>query len=658
MAPGADKVIFFDPPGAIGLIDKGAVVQLRLNETATEIRPKDDAGSLGDLDVDASGTGSLAMPQLVSAVLGRGRLFSPVLLTGIGAKDLDSGASLLTRDATIQVVLGWNAAEQSNAGAPGTIVCRGLGSPSAEYISYGLRLAVVDAPSFTASVRWFWQDTAGVARTQTGADVTILPGQFTMLTATRRWVSPTEVLLRYYVGDQLIGEVTSVDGSIGGGTTGTLLVGSRLLPPVVDLDIYAGIIDELMVIGRELTHEEIEATWLRITRYQPLGYQLIRELIDPGFPAPDRPESDVQKDLRMLGFVLGMVASGAENIRNNFLPGRAYGDVLAKWVEALHVTPKPPFDVDTQRARALARLRQKNGISIEGLEEALVSLVDCDVDDLEFIAYDNTVRDSFDSAVDPILWDMSPTGCAALNSGHARMAPGAGDYSLTNSLHTWLTMARTVSQPVLASELSGIPQGGEQAIGKIVFTTPQNNVEVGVWVGDRAANNYLLIGLKQDGVFRVVTEGFISGVSQGLVIQETLGGNPAAIWLRLQQLPDTGEWSPQHSVTSGTTGFSVGAAIPHPARVHWAGFYLRGVAGAGPVVDFDDFVLWTPSGTRPFNAYVLRDAGLGGAPDLEGAHSVIRAIKHGFTHATIITSRALLCDDLESMCDRGPMGAL
>jgi hypothetical protein len=91
--------------------------------------------------------------------------------------------------------------------------------------------------------------------------------------------------------------------------------------------------------------------------------------------------------------------------------------------------------------------------------------------------------------------------------------------------------------------------------------------------------------------------------------------------------------------------------------VHWAGCYVRGEPASALVANFDDFVLWTPNGTRPFNAYVYRDPGLGGQPDLEGAHSVLQAIRHAFTHATVITSLALLSADPESLVARGPMGA-
>lgn len=656
MAAGADKLISFSPAGGLGLVDPSAVMLIRFDELETATRPQDETGVCQDFDVGVTPVATV-MPTKVAAVLGRGRLFNGATMA-LTARDLVPGATLLTRDASIQVVLTWDVAGQNAAGTPGTIISRGLGGSSAERVCYGLRVDVVNAATFTGLVRWYWQDVAGVEKLQTGAQVVITPGQYTMLTATRRWVSPTQVELAYYVGDQLLGAVTSVDGSIGGGTTGALQLGCRTSGGVNGA-FLAGTLDELMLLDRELCAEEVTATWRRITLYQPLGVQLLRDLIDPDFPISDEPGSDAQLDLRMQGHTLGFAGAQIENLRDNFLPQHAYGSTLEQWEEAVAVTPKPgpAGSIGERRGRVLSRLRQKRGVSIPGLKDALRDLVDCDVEDLEFIAYGNTITDDF-TTLDPVLWDMSPTGCAAANAGKARFAPGAGDYTLSNSLRNWLSIARPVSQPVGVDEVDGIPQGGEHVMSKLVFTTPQNNVEVGVWVGNKATNDYLLLGLKQDGVFKVVSESILHGVSQGLVVQQALGANPAAIWFHLRQDIDAGGWVPAWSVTSATAGFTVGGAINHPGGIHWAGLYLRGQAGAGPVADFDDYVLWTPSGTRPFNAYVFRDPGLGGSPDLEAARSVIQAIKHAFTHATIITSRALLCDSLSSGCDRGPMGAL
>lgn len=656
MAPGADKLIDYRvrgrAPGGLGLVDRSAKLLIRFDELDTATRPQDETGVCEDFDIISTPVATV-MPIKAISALGRGRTFNAATM-GLGARDLDPGATLLTRDATVQVIMSWDAAAQNAAGIPGTIISRGVGGSSAEFVSYGLRLDVADAPTFTALIRWYWQDVAGVVKLQTGAQVCLPPGQYTMLTATRRWVSPTHVELAYYVGDALLATVTSVDGSIGGGTTGLVQLGCRTIAGVNGA-FLAGTLDELMVLDRELCAEEIEATWLRLTRYQPLATQLFRDQFDPDFPMAGEPDADQQLDIRMTGHALGLAASNVENLRANFLPQRAYGSTLEQWEEATAVTPKPGAtgSIEERRARVLARLRQKQGVSIPGLEQALGDLVDCDVGDLEFIAYSPLVSDDF-ASLDPVLWDMTPTGCASAVSGKARFAPGAGTYLLDDSHRDWKTIARPISQPSIPGAF-----GGEHVVSKLVISTPQNNFEAGVWFGDKSHNNYILLGLRQDGVFRIVTERFVAGASQGLTVLATPGANPAATWLHLYEHA-AGLWTAAWSFTAEIGPFASSAPLAHPTLVHWGGFYIRSIAavGAGPVADFDDLRLWMPNGTRSFNAYVFRDPGLGGTPDLAAAQSVIRAIKHAFTHAAIITSRAVLSADPGSPCDSGPMGAL
>lgn len=660
MAFGADKVISFSPPGAIGLTDPSPIILLRFDEELDEEFPRDAAGNLEDLSPaggDAQVLAQLVMPVVTFGACGRARLFDPAVnWTGLGSRDRVSGSTLLTRDISIQVVLSWDAEQQDLGGAigPGNIISRGvdyLGPPDpAQFVSWGLQIDVVNAATFTGQLRWIWQDVAGVVKLQTGAQFTIMPTQFTMLTATRRWISPTEVLMRYYIGDLLIGEVTSVDGSIGGGTTGTTQIGTRGVGAVNER-FFAGVIDEIMVLGRELTLEEIEATWLRITRYQPLGYQLLREMHDQGFPLPSDLGSDVQMDLRMTGNALGYAAAIAEDVRSNILPQRAYGSVLEEWETACRVTPEPKQDVDTRRSRVLAKIRQRRGSSIPGLQDALVGLLGGGAsDDLEFVAFDNTVRDGF-SEMETERWDISPAASWAAPAGTARSSPAAGTYLMSGVDRNWLTARISIG---------GL---GRQAhvLSKIAMTTPQAGLEVGIFMADYASNHFLLLGLRDDaGTFKIVTEGFIASISQGLVVQATPGANPANLWLHLYQTSTDGTWKAARSTTSGTTGFTVGADIIHPTEVAWAGMYVRSTAAtAGAAqVNVDDLVVRSPFDTRPFNAYVLLDDSLGFSPDIFGAHSVVSSIGHAFVHSAFITSRSLLCDDVDSGCDMGPMGGI
>jgi hypothetical protein len=645
MAAGADKAIVYDPPGAIGLVDSEAVLQLRFDEIDDSERPRDAGGVCEDFDVLIDDT--LVLPTVVDAALGRGRSFDGST-TGAAAADLEPGDTLLTRDMSIQVVLSWDAAGQDSASTPGTIIARGLSGSAAQRVSYALQLEVVDAPSHTGKLRWYWQDLAGGDELATGVDVVIPPGQFTMLTATRRWVSSSEVLLRYYVGDQLIGEETSTAGEIGGGTPGAVQLGYRRVAGNPD-NILVGVLDELLVVDRELCLEEVEATWLRITKYQPLGEQLFKEMFDPGFPITDDRGSDVQMDIRMTGQAIGYAAAQIENLRANWMPQRAYGHTLEQWEEAVSATPKPAQSIEERRARVLGRFRQRRGVSIPGIGDALQDLIDeATVNDLEFIAFSNTIRDGF-ATLDPLRWDVTPAASWSAVGGASRSSPAAGSYVLDATTGTGWHYARM--------SFGGDSKQG-QLIAKVAMTTPQAALETGLFFANWASKDFLLAGLRDDaGTFKFVTESYIAGVSQGVVVQHTFAGNPPDLWLWLYQTTTDGMWKAAWSTTDALSGYTHSANITHPTTAHWAGMYVRStgaIAGAAQV-DVDDWLSRATYGHRPLNAYVLLE---GFDPDLPGAQSVIEAIRHAYTHGTFITSRSVLCDNPESGCDLGCMGGI
>lgn len=640
----ADKLLSFDPPGAIGLVPLDAAVLLRFDETDDAIRPKDDAGGLNDLGIVTG----LTLPAVISGSCGRARSFSGSTTTGFVAQDQVSGSTLFTRDLTIQVIARWDEVGQASYGSPGSMVQRGYGfaiAGSAETRAYALVIDIAGLPAGQGRLQWQWQDVNGNGHVQVGAVFTA-PVGFTMFTATRRWVSPTEVLLRYFIGDVMIGEETSANGSIGGATVGTMQIGTSAMLVGFGRS-FVGDIDELAILGRELTPEEIQATWLRITRYQPLGRQLLVEMHDPGFPLPSDPGSDVQMDLRMIGHGLGYAAALAERVRTDLLPQRAYGSVLEDWEEVVRATPAPPRDFDTRRARVLARLAQRRGCSIDGIKDILPGLLGGGtVDDLEFIALSNKLTDDF-STFNPLKWDVK-VGVNTV-SGKATFTPGPGTYTFDGLTRDWITMRQTVGGD------------GKQArqLVKMVWSTPQSNAEAGIYFENATTNDYLLLGLRDlAGSFRIETESFIAGVSQGVVQQAIIGANPSAIWLHLYQTTTNGIWKAAWSTTSATAGYTISGDITHPTVAHWAGCYLRSLSalGGGPVADFDDHILYVPFSGRALNAYVLLDRALGFTPDVAGADSVISAIKHAFTHAAFITNPELLADDPDSGADLAPTG--
>ncbi len=655
MPAGKDKIIAFDPPGAIGLVDDAPLVLVRFNEPSATMAAADEAGGLNDLTIVTG----LAQSTVVNGAVGLARHFNAGTTSGMLAKDRVAGSTLTTRDMTVQMIAKWVAADQAAYGTQGIPVVRGLGLAlgAGEGRSFFLEFSWLDASSValpTGQGRMYfgWQSVAGVDHRNAGA-VFVSPLGFTLFTATRRWVSPTSVLMRYYVGDVLIGESTSATGDIGGATTGTTQVGSACQGVNVFGRTFTGDLDELMILDREISREEIEATWLRITRYQPLGVQLFTELHDPGFPLPRDPAADAILDIRLTGTALGYAAAQAENMRANMLPQRAYGQVLEQWEEAVRATPQPSSDIDTRRSRVLAKVRQRRGSSIPGFQDALQGLLGgADPSQLQFLAYSNTIIDGF-STLDLLRWDLTPASSWASTAGKAHSSLAAGDYQFTGGIQNWRCMQTSVTGDGAKSVFNA----------QVAMTTPQSLLETGIFVANRGTRDFLLIGLRSvGGIFSIVTESFIGNTSHGVVIQASFGAaNPALLFLSLSQRGAPGSWLAAWSTTSSILpDQGAQAPISHPAVVHWMGSYARSIGGATAgtgVVDHDNLMLYMPQGHRPTNAYVMLDAALGFSPDVDGANDIVQVIRHAYIYARFITDPDVKCG-IAGGVSGGPMGGL
>ncbi|HEX6022566.1 MAG TPA: hypothetical protein VFZ00_11265 [Solirubrobacter sp.] len=645
MPAGADKGFTFDPPGAIGLVFDDARVMLKLHDPDVAVPPKDQAGALDDL-LPPSGA---AAPSVTGAAMGQGRAFWPSLVTCLGAKDLAGGSSLVTRDCTVMAILQWDVVGQTLAGVPGTLVCRGDGVTSAaEFVAYQLSLTVVDSAARIGSIAWSWQDIAGLAHPQTGVQFAC-PTGFTLLTATRRWDSPTSVTCRYYIGDQLLGEVTSSDGSIGGGVTGTFFLGAQSLGGAVIANGFAGILDEVAVFDREMCREEIEDTWLRITLYQPLGVQLYREMHDPGFPQSGEPGSDVQLENRWIGMALGFAASRFENIRRNLVPQRSYGQALTDWEAALRPTRQPNTSLDARRARVLARLRQKLGSSIPGFQGMLEGLLSgADPSQLEFLAFSNTWGDSFDTAINPLRWDTKGATWSVV-TGEASLATDANQ-------HAWPT-----DKFYLRRSLDGGARQAHQIV-KLRFITSHANAEAGIYFGDHGRGNYFLLGLRDLGpALHLFTETFTGGISQGGATDQgdstLVSGTTSPIWLYIHQAETF--WEVSWSLTGPTSGFTPPIMVASvPPAMQWAGCYYRtvGAVGGSSTAKFDDHTLRDPYGFGPLNAWVILDQALGFHPDIPGARQVVGTVMHSYVQGGFATSPEITYGDQDNGYGQAPTG--
>jgi hypothetical protein len=626
-------------------------VFLRFDEVSPDaIRPVDVAGGLNDLDAgNVFGlAGNANMPTIVDGVCGRARLFGGNAgQHGLAARDAVPGSTLHNRDVSVRAILTYDMSASSTIA---TIIARGINTGAAEYVAFGLEVRKVNTAANAAEVRWMWHDAAGVERLQIGGHF-IASASWMLLTATRRWVSSTEVVLRYYLGDQLLSEVTSVDGSIGGGTTALTSIGARFSGSAWSRWL-GGKIDELQVMPYELTPEEVTATWRRITVHQPRGYQLLGELHDQGFPISADPSSRVQKETRQWGNGLGFAAAQAENVLENIRPDRAYGEVLRSWETVTAQSPKPGDSVDERRARVVARMRQRAGVSIPGVGEALRELVDTHPDNLEILAFDQTVVETFAGGLNTLRWLYDPAAQWTISASALRVQ-STSSIQFTDGIRDWYTARMPI----------GGKGRGAQHLAKVTPTTLGATSEVGIFLGDLAKGNFILLGVRNTGAqVQVIQEVFRLWVTQGgPVVLDVLGGL-AATWLLIRKTANTADefdmlWS--DVAEAGPYDINDGQASGF-TEVYWAGMYARSIGAGTPTIDakFDDVKVRTPYSDRAFRLYVFRDPALAGSPDLTAANNILDGLKQAHTDADVVTAKIALCDDTNTTCDSTPMGAI
>lgn len=636
----------------------------------------DEAGGLDELAIQTTGFTVNATGVTPGAVGQSIVIDARTPSNAMAGVDLAVAGTLHTRDVSIQALIAWDYSAQLDAGAfNGTLIVRGKGNVLAEYISFAVELRAIG--STIGEIGMYWQTTAGVMKSQIGAQFVIPAADvdsdvwnFFQLTCTRRWVSSSEVSIRYYINGQLIGDVLSADGDIGGSTTGTTIVGCRFNGGVYDpLTGIVAAVDELMIKNYEMSREEIEADWLRISKYQPDGYRQMREAMPPGIPISDDPSSTPQTDLRSMGLVLGLADSLNENMRANIMPDRAYGDTLIRWEGITKQSPKAGDSLDTRRKRVVGRIASHAGYSLGGIAAALAPMLACAPGQLQLFAFSNTITDIFVSL--PVEKWSDITAGVDVTGGKLRIqGAGAASYIFDGATRAQLYAALPVD-----GDRQGLCVGGAM-YARLSFTLFPANSEAGIVYFDWANGNYIFFGVRNTaGVIQVGYQRFslwaptdpawvvlatTSAIDHYLRIADEhslytgffIGGGPGTTKFDLS-------WSTIGN--SPESDFTTQTNIVAQSNFNRAGFYFRtiGVLGSAADVRFaNDFQLRIGNGRRPYRLYVYRDPAIPGRPDVQGANAVLATMKHGYTHAAVITSKSLLCDSSSSGCDLGPMGCL
>lgn len=642
---------------------------LNFDEPADTLLPSDAMGNLGPLAPD---DGVTVMPAVVDAYTGRGRLFVTAS-TGLLASDAATGDTLANQDITIQALLSFGSA----AALPFTLYQRG-GTPAGTQTSARLRIEALGLANHYHVILYTESSTGGISP---GIGATFYydgfadTSRFLLLTATRRHEAAVTVY-RYYVGAELVGEVETVagvdgePGSAGGATTGETMVGGSY-DGAAWTEQFDGILDQLKVTDYEMSAEEIRATWERITVHQPNGVAALTALTPPGLGWGADPSSRIGKLVRIAGEGLGTALAKSDEVRQNFLPDRAYSDTLARWEALTGLSPGALDSLDTRRERVAAFMARDNGFSATQIKAALVELFDLAVDDIEILKFANRWTDAF-TTLEVERWHHEIPAASG-----AGWTIAGGELALAIDAGATFRWDGTNFEP--ARCITSLSSGKGRMVAVVELDSYAGQVPLSTIVGlslfNWRTNHLLVFGAYNDAGTIKLGYRYFDGTTLGAFVTVLNPAPAAPVWLRIIRDADQAEIDtieaggddPTHTYLLGysTTGPETGYTETTVANLltdpEWAGLWALSIgatAGAtGPT--FDDFTLHTPYGTRPFCWYAFRDPLLAGSPDMPGANLLLRKLRPAHTHAAAITSLSLLCDDLDDGgCDRGPMGGI
>lgn len=533
----------------------------------------------------------------------------------------------------------------------GRVANRGLGGSAPERQSWCVYFDT-DSAAPIITLGWQWDDLGGTSRQAVvGLPAWVPADTWTLWTVTRRRESATSVVLRCYVGDQLAAEWTSTHGDIAGSTAATTVV--------LGGDGFGGKIDQLRVVTREVSLEEVQQTWARLTVHQPTGEAAVRALSPPGVPWYRLPSSGPARLARIAGQAVGYGAAKTAELLATWLPAHCYADRIADWERMVGARPAAGDGLEARRARVLRYFQRVAGYAVPQVQELLAEAFDqlaVDVDVREFSA---DVADEFNS-IDDRRWLVNPrsaTSWTALTKTARVQAALAADIRIEPG---------AISGPTLEMACEVAPDSYDAC--KLTLTALPADCEAGLllrcgWRGDR-----LFFGVRNTaGTYQVVYQRWRAGVLDDVapVALDVTANVPH--WFRIRIDPSPAvfagdgelrlqlEWS-----TDGTT-FDVEPGVLWVDDWNWCGFYARGTdAALASALDvrFADHRHREHRGRRAYRWYAYRDLGLGGAPHLEQAQALVVGVKPAHTHAAAISSLDVLCDNAGSGCDRGPMGAI
>lgn len=520
-----------------------------------------------------------------------------------------------------------------------TLLSRGdvAGATAGEYLAWSLEW-VVNAGATAATLRWAWEDAAGILRTNAGASVTRANGDPWILLAATREADGADQLCRYYADGAELGTSTTTASVIGPQLSSPVIVGARLNGAGYDRFLSGAV--ELVEAVQEATCALAERhRWLAIVGLYDSMRAAVQAYVPEGVAIG---ESNYDKyRVRPLARMLADLEAGTMAIGEAGLPPSAYGPYLREWEAALALSPQGTL-ADRQQAAAAA-LAQRPGFGrIYALESA----------DAAFRAEGSDILEQSND----ITADLSFVGLAD------------SPWLVDGITATW-DGAALLLQPTTPAAAFPWPQGlraevGSDHIGRtyalatIEASVPGFEADIFgdeyIGFGVRSGNEAVIACMGIDGADYVL--GLVRAHADGTfeTLQELARDTAITSYDVAFLCEGSDPWTVRHreAGTSAWTDTAVGASIKLDDYPQWAGFYMASAVAVDIRIEVSGLRILSPDRADTFAIYAQNDdprRGLGAAANLMERST--RATAKVFP----TVDRVCLCDEADSGCDRTPM---
>lgn len=639
------------------LDDDRTAALFRFEEPAEGVRPSDARDNVADLGPPTG----LIMPEVAEAPAARGAAphqigFARVWAAGAGLVGEEAtagaGALRLSRSMSIDALVRLD----MTADTVRTIVRRGRhDATEPEKTLYELRLEV---SAGVATVVLAWERAIGglLASVSTAIPARFINGASTaawvLVSAVRRWISPSSVEVDFYANGERLGTVASSTGEIAAGTSTGAEDGELLVGATYSGGTYSSGMEEddalalLRISSDERTAEEVAHLYRVLFDYPREGGELVRAFAPPSKAFSNDPAKVRERYFDLLGDALAVGVGLFREMEGQYIPDGATR-MLADWERTVGLSPRPSDTWATRRARVLASLRKVHGYTRDEILEALEGPLAADAEDLEILENTNRLVDPFDGVTLGARWTShANNGTLTVAAGAAALAFQAGDDARWDASSALGVGARTSI---------GEAEGAEIVAELTAYSLPAAGDFTGVYAYDAVSGSVHHFGLVRGG------GGVVFGqqlVKAGVVTATAYAAPPGgSLWLRMKLLGD-GTADLGYSQTSSRGPWtSVAAGTPSLGAPAWAGIVaFNGVAssvagGSGTYASFD---LWQPNWLGVFQWYVYRDPVIGGSPDLDGADAVIRQMRPAHTQGAVVASDSWLTEDDLSLTEATP----